>query len=175
MSPAARFKRALVTLLLELARVYGLTMSLNRDSADDVVKKNFRKIMLRAHPDKAGGSEAAAKRLNAAWENWNNARVPKGRPPATSTPTGGGEVGSVPAKQRRNKEFRVHAQAAMFTYQGLQDTSSWTSFLKFIADHLDAWRVKNWTATMEANSKQGVHIHLMVQFKSLQDLSLIHI
>ena len=68
MSPAARFKRALVTLLLELARVYGLTMSLNRDSADDVVKKNFRKIMLRAHPDKAGGSEATAKRLNAAWE-----------------------------------------------------------------------------------------------------------
>ena len=62
--PAARFKRALVTLLLELARVYGLTMSLNRDSADDVVKKNFRKIMLRAHPDKAGGSEATAKRLN---------------------------------------------------------------------------------------------------------------
>ena len=68
MSPAARFKRALVTLLLELARVYGLTMSLNRDSADDVVKKNFRTIMLRAHPDKAGGSEATAKRLNAAWE-----------------------------------------------------------------------------------------------------------
>ena len=66
MSPAARFKRALVPLLLELARVYGLTMSLNRDSADDVVKKNFRKIMLRAHPDKAGGSEATAKRLNAA-------------------------------------------------------------------------------------------------------------
>ena len=68
MSPAARFKRALVTLLLELARVYGLTMSLNRDSADDVVKKNFRKIMLRAHPDKAGGSEATAKRLKvSAW------------------------------------------------------------------------------------------------------------
>ena len=69
-TPAARFKRAHVTLLLELARVYGLTMSLNRDSADDVVKKNFRKIMLRAHPDKAGGSEATAKRLNAAWENY---------------------------------------------------------------------------------------------------------
>ena len=68
MSPAARFKRALVTLLLELARVYGLTMSLNRGSADDVVKKNLRKIMLRAHPHKASGSEATAKRLNAAWE-----------------------------------------------------------------------------------------------------------
>ena len=67
MSPAARFKRALATLLLELARVYGLKMSLNRDSADDVVKKNFRKIMLRARPDKAGGSEATAKRLNATW------------------------------------------------------------------------------------------------------------
>ena len=59
MSPSARFKRALVTLLLELARLYGLTLSLNRDSQDDVVKLGFRRVMLRAHPDKSGGSEAA--------------------------------------------------------------------------------------------------------------------
>ena len=38
MSPSARFKRALVTLLLELARVYGLTLKVNRDSQDDTVK-----------------------------------------------------------------------------------------------------------------------------------------
>jgi hypothetical protein len=75
MSPAARFKRALVTLLLELARVYGLTLNLNRDSQDDAVKAGFRKVMLRAHPDKAGGSEASTKRLNAAWEDWTKARL----------------------------------------------------------------------------------------------------
>ena len=58
MSPGARFKRALVALLLELARVYGLTLNVNRDSEDDKVKAGFRKVILRAHPDKAGGSEA---------------------------------------------------------------------------------------------------------------------
>ena len=41
MSPGARFKRALVALLLELARVYGLTLNLNRDSDDDMVKKRL--------------------------------------------------------------------------------------------------------------------------------------
>ena len=74
MYPGARFKRALVTLLLELACVYGLTLDLNRDSQDETVKKGFRKVMLRAHPDKPGGSEAKAKRLNAALEKWNDAR-----------------------------------------------------------------------------------------------------
>ena len=63
MSPGARFKRALVALLLELARVYGLTLNLNRDSQDEKVKTGFRKVILRAHPDKVGGSEATAKRL----------------------------------------------------------------------------------------------------------------
>ena len=85
MSPSAS-KRALVTLLLELARVYGLTLNLNRDSQDDAVKTGFRKVMLRAHPDKAGGSEASTKRLNAAWEDWTKARNSKGKPPAESTP-----------------------------------------------------------------------------------------
>ena len=92
MSPAARFKRALVTMLLELARAYGLTLDVNRDSPDDVVKAGFRTVMLRAHPDKAGGSAATAVRLNAAWENWTKARKPKGRPAATSTPAMGGEM-----------------------------------------------------------------------------------
>ena len=39
MSPAALAKRALVTLVLELARLYCLTsLNLNRDSPDDIVK-----------------------------------------------------------------------------------------------------------------------------------------
>ena len=122
MSPSARLKRALVTLLLELARVYNLTLNLNRDSQDDAVKSTFRKVIVRAHPDKAGGSEAAAKRLNAAWENWNNASKTKGRPPAASTPSAGAGMCAVPAQTRRKKEFRIQADAVMLTYQGLQDT-----------------------------------------------------
>ena len=149
--------------------MYGLTLTLNRDSQDDVVKAGFRKVMKRAHPDKAGGSEEHTKRLNIAWENWNKARKPNGRPSATNAPAAGGEMVSVPAKGRRKKEFRIQAQAVMLTYQGLQDISSWSLFLEFVADHLVTWRVKNWCATMEANKELGVHIHLMLQFVSACD------
>ena len=172
MSPYALAKRALVTLLLELARMYGLTLNVNRDSHDDAIKTGFRKVMLRAHPDKAGGSEATTKRLNAAWENWTKARNPNGRPPATSTPADGAEMRCVPAQTRKKKEFRIQGQAAMFTYQGLEDISSWSPFLDFVADRLVQWKVKNWCATMEANSESGVHIHLILQFTSVQDKGL---
>ena len=68
-----------MTVLLELARVYGLTFSINRDSEDNVVKAGFRKVIKRVHPDKPGGSEAAAKRLNTAWENWRREERGNGR------------------------------------------------------------------------------------------------
>ena len=59
MSPTQLLKRALVTILLELARKYCLDLSLSRDSADADVKKAFRKVVVKAHPDKPGGSVAA--------------------------------------------------------------------------------------------------------------------
>ena len=68
-------KRALVSLLLELAHAYSLTLRLNRDSDEDEIKRGFRKVILRAHPDKQGGSEASTKRLTVAWEKWNQARM----------------------------------------------------------------------------------------------------
>ena len=132
MSPSSRFKRALVTLLLELARVYGLTLNLNRESQDDAVKAGFRKVMLRAHPDKAGGSEASTKRLNAAWEDWTKARNTKGKPPAESTPAAGGGMCRVPASAKKKKEFRIHGQAAMLTYQGLKGSCVPKTSLTFV-------------------------------------------
>ena len=52
MSVATGLKRVLVSLLLEFARVrvYGLTLDLNRDSGDDLVKTGFRKVIVRVHP-----------------------------------------------------------------------------------------------------------------------------
>ena len=41
MSPLQALKRALVTLLLELARVYALDLNLSRDSLDADVRKAF--------------------------------------------------------------------------------------------------------------------------------------
>ena len=124
-------KRALVSLLLELAHAYSLTLRLNRDSDDDEIKRGFRKVILRAHPDKQGGSEASTKRLTVAWEKWNQARMkPKasGRPSSVADPV-------VPS-QRKKKEFRIQGLAIMLTYQGLVDTSCWEVFLQFVADNL---------------------------------------
>ncbi len=73
MTPVERFKRALVLLLLELARVYGLTLNLTRDSPEKLVSTSYRKVMLRAHPDK-GGSEDDSKRLKDAWGKCNDAK-----------------------------------------------------------------------------------------------------
>ena len=157
-------KRALVSLLLELARTYSLVLKLNRDSDDDKVKAGFRKVILRAHPDKPGGSEAATKRLTAAWEQWNRARInPKARGRASSV------AHLVVGAERKKKEFRIHGLAIMLTYQGLADTSCWYSFLQFVADRLYIWKAKNWSATLETNADGSLHAHLMLQFVSPQD------
>ena len=96
MSPGAALKRALITLLLALARQYELVLNINRDSPDQQVKSAFRKVILRAHPDKRGGSEAAAKKLNAAYTSWQESGRARGRPasdpgqPTGLAPVGGG-------------------------------------------------------------------------------------
>ena len=70
MSPTQRLKRVLVSILLELARVYSLDLNLSRDAPDADVKRAFRRVIIKAHPDK-GGSEAATKKLNEAWVKWS--------------------------------------------------------------------------------------------------------
>ena len=64
MSPAGALKRALVTLLLSLARQFEITLSVSRDSPDDPIKKAFRKVILRVHPDRPGGSVEHTKKVN---------------------------------------------------------------------------------------------------------------
>ena len=87
MSPLQQMKRVLVTILLELARQSGLDVKLTRDAPDTDVKKVFRRVILKVHPDKVGGCEAKAKRLNEAWSKWLQAGRCKnkgGRPGAGS-------------------------------------------------------------------------------------------
>ena len=88
-------KRALVKVLLALAAVYGLVVSVSRDSADDAVKAAYRRVVKRAHPDK-GGALADAQRLQAAKEAWDaalgakRARAPPQGEPGGSAPRAGG-------------------------------------------------------------------------------------
>ena len=83
-------KRVLVSLLVELAYQYGIAnVTITRDSLDADIKKTFRRVILKVHPDK-GGSEAATKRLNEAWLAWQDEAKKSqgpGRPPKTSKPT----------------------------------------------------------------------------------------
>ena len=59
--------RAFVVVLLSLARLYELVLDVNRESAVEQVIKAYRKVLLKAHPDK-GGRKQDAQTLQAAKE-----------------------------------------------------------------------------------------------------------
>ena len=44
-------------------------------------------------------------------------------------------------------------------------------FCTFVADHVAAWKVKYWTATMETDKSGSLHMHIMVQFTQSRDCS----
>ena len=71
-SEADLAKRELVKVLKSLAAKYKIHLELLRDSSEKDVKKAFRKVSLKAHPDK-GGQKADVQRLQAAKEAWDKA------------------------------------------------------------------------------------------------------
>ena len=168
--PLQRAKRAFVTVLLGLATAYGLHVEVTRDSADDVVEKTYRKVSRSVHPDK-GGSATDAQRLNTARDGWKEARRagqpahrPMRRPAAAPLHTGAlVDTGAC----------RVHATAVLLTYQSWPcalGTATWLAFCNFVAEHVETWGVKHWTATMESNAAGTHHLHLMLQFRASVDL-----
>ena len=115
-------KRELVKLLKSLASKYKLLLELSRDSSDNDVKKAFRKVSLKAHPDK-GGDVADFQKLSATNNSWQdlckNTAAP-GRPPkaekAKRQRPKVGKALSVVAPDEE-KVFRVCGTAVLFTYQ----------------------------------------------------------
>ena len=65
-------KRALVTLLKSLARIYSLVVGLSRESADTEVRAAYKRVARKAHPDKGGAPEHQSA-LNAARDTWEDA------------------------------------------------------------------------------------------------------
>ena len=82
MSPAARLKRALVKLLLAIAREFSIILSINRDSSDAQIKTAYKKVLVRVHPDKPGGSTERTKELTGLWGQWQDSQRVRGRPAA---------------------------------------------------------------------------------------------
>ena len=83
-SVADQCKRALVIVIRALAAACGSCVTVTRDSPDAVVKRAYRTLSKKVHPDH-GGSTADQQRLNAAYEAWCEAlrdKSDRGRPPA---------------------------------------------------------------------------------------------
>ena len=73
LSQAGIARRALVTVLLSLASLYGVLLSVTRESTDDQVLAGYKKLIRKVHPDKKGKTEDA-QRLLSAKNLWDNAR-----------------------------------------------------------------------------------------------------
>ena len=169
-------RRSFVKLLLALAAVYNLTLTINRDSTDEVLTQAFRKVAKKVHPDK-GGDEKDSKNLHQARDAWKEARKQTkmpGRPWGAGTSSGdsnpklpgkSGELADPRQLQKgRRSEKRVRGLATMLTYFGIRDYAHWRRFVDFVAARLNTWGVKHWSATLERTRQNKLHVHLYLQF-----------
>ena len=147
-------KRTLVKLIHTLASAYGCCVTLTRESSDADVKKAFRKVSKKTHPDH-GGSTADQQRLNAAYEEWCQAlrdRGSRGRPRTEDS----SQVVLSAAPGAGAKAFKFRSQAVLLTYQGLsavleEALQQWCRFVSFVQGSLRTWGVTRWTVTLETN------------------------
>ena len=169
-----RGKRALVSLLLHLAGVYGVTVSIARDSSDKDVVTAFRAVSRRVHPDK-GGAVEDSQGLNRArdlWEQLRKNKGHKGRPASSAQVPAATPSAAVLPLATDKEQYRLRASAGLFTYQGLQDLDHWRQFLSFVRLHLKRWGVRYWTATLETNADEMLHAHVMLEFHKENNRSL---
>ena len=145
--------------------MYGLDLHLTRDSSDTVVSTSYRKVMVRAHPDKPGGRATLAKRITEAHSRWQNGKKNSrsaGRPSESHGPL-------VTAGARKQKDYRIHSAAVLLTWQGFADVSCWGPFVEWLQSRVGQWGVKHWGATLETNLDGTLHAHAMFQFKKQVD------
>ena len=72
-SQALTIRRALVKVLVSLASLYGVILSVARESTDDQVLAGYKKLIRKVHPDKGGKTEDA-QRLQSAKDFWGTAK-----------------------------------------------------------------------------------------------------
>ena len=161
-------KRAFVKVLLHVATVYGVALSVTRESPAVAIKAAFGKVVVKAHPDN-GGNVKDHQALDRARQEWETAvadapgkgRKRKAPEPQPSTPSHP-SVPLLPVRAAKYavKHFRIQSLAVLLTFQKYVDFCVWFRFIKFIRDHIDEWHVKLWCATMETNADGSYHLHL---------------
>ena len=164
-----KLRRALVSLVLSLARAYNCTVHVTRESTDKEVESAYRQLSRHVHPDKRGGSTRDQTRLNEVHEAWQ-----RGRKKAPGR--GGNRMPSEQVVPRESlpatrAEYRIQSVAVLLTYQSFKDVTLWGKFLAFVRGNLAKWKVKYWCATLESNAGEGCHAHLMLQFTSCRDVA----
>ena len=165
LSSVAAATRALVSVLLALSRSYLLVLTVNRDSSPEQLLKAYRKVLLKAHPDK-GGKKEDVQKLQAAKEAWDKARK-AGKPGRPQQSAEGGT--DVLVLRRKRKEYRVQTSVVLLTYQGFADLQQWHRFVEVVRVSLKKWTVQRWGATLEACETEGLHTHLFLQFRQQVD------
>jgi curved DNA-binding protein CbpA len=165
-------KRALVTILLELARLYSLTLTVTRESEDKVVEAAYKKLVLKVHPDK-GGCTSAFQKLQAAREKWLDSQKTnpaKGGRPQKTVP----ETAALPddLPEGLNSVYRIQSSGILLTYQKTAGPEGWDAFCKWVEGKLKTWQVRYWCATLELCQKGQHHVHLMLQFTSARERTL---
>ena len=162
--PASRLsqaKRAFVRVLLSVAVAFRVAVSVKRDSPDGDLLVGYRKVILKAHPDK-GGSKGQFQRLQHAKEAWGSASVRSGRagrPPATSHVC-------LPLQQvPRDTKARVRGLAVLLTYSGEWSVALGRERVVFVKQALGQWAVVRWCSTLEMSGEGNLHAHLVLQFR----------
>ena len=164
-------KRALVTLLVAFARHYQVTLTISRESGDADVVKAFKKVVLKAHPDK-GGRAGDASKLNDARDVWETAKKNVHPPPSNSHNRGPAAHDmniSPPVQPGAQQGFRINSLAVLLTYHGFTGVPHWREFLASVKGLLKPWKVWRWIATLEESTTGKLHTHLMLQFSSTVD------
>ena len=168
-SSVDRAKRALVSLLIRLAKLYSIVLDITRDSADVDIRRAFKKVSRKAHPDRGGSGEhqQTFNDTHAAWEQ--SQRDAKGRGRGRQRPTAtphdaSGVLLTLRAQAKNKKDFRFQSAAVLLTYQKFQARSVWEDFVAHVRENVRHWKARFWRATMETNSDSTFHLHLALQF-----------
>ena len=179
-SAAQKATRAFVKVLTALARSYGVSVTVTRDSTDACLLRAYRRLLLKVHPDK-GGTVEDQQRLQSAKEEWHSAKSsgasagrPARAPPSAQTTQGSTDLEAqhLATPGGETKGFRYQGAGVLLTYNGVRDQAQWRAFVTHVHAHVTAWQLKYWCATLEATKTERLHIHLMVQHLSAMDRTI---